>query len=137
MDLQSPTRTAHLRHLSYLAAERFLVSLTRAELETCLYNPDQPRVPAGQPGGGQWGDGSGNEQNDKVLEIDLIGNFTRDQRGMTGQAFMSKYCSGRIRSVFPSEFADVKIGEIEALAKSGDARARTCIKLFSRPAYRK
>lgn len=38
---------------------RLSVARLRAELLERRYNPNQPRVPAGRPGGGRWTDGGG------------------------------------------------------------------------------
>jgi hypothetical protein len=53
--------TEILRLRSWLAAERFFRALAKAAPELSRYNPDQPRVPAGQSGGGQWAGGSGTD----------------------------------------------------------------------------
>jgi hypothetical protein len=42
-----------------LAGSEFLLALYRQLYLSRKYNPDQPRVPGGQPGGGQWTSGSG------------------------------------------------------------------------------
>lgn len=48
------SRSDALRRRADAAAARFSSALARAELELREYDPDQPRLPAGQPGGGQW-----------------------------------------------------------------------------------
>lgn len=41
------------------SADWLRIAVARSQPATRAFNPDQPRVPAGQPGGGQWGSGSG------------------------------------------------------------------------------
>ncbi len=51
-------RLAALRLRSRLAADAFLAALDRYRaLRAKEFNPDQPRVPAGSPEGGQWTSG--------------------------------------------------------------------------------
>jgi hypothetical protein len=48
----------------HLAGERLMRALARLQalVEKGGFNPDQPRVPAGSPEGGQWGGGEGGDQ---------------------------------------------------------------------------
>lgn len=56
-------RPAELIDLRNAEADLVLIELARNELSLSAlerwYDPDQPRVPAGQPGGGQWAGGTG------------------------------------------------------------------------------
>jgi hypothetical protein len=51
--------TLLLRLRSELASANLMLAIYRLADVYRKYNPDQPRVPAGQPGGGQWTSGSG------------------------------------------------------------------------------
>ena len=96
------------------------------------FSADQPRAPAGSPDGGQWiSDGAG----DAIVE--LIAGITSEQMDMSVQSFVSAFCKGSINEVLPSEFLDEKIGTIAKLAKSGDAKAKSCMKLLGRERFRK
>jgi hypothetical protein len=108
------------------------------------YNPDQPRVSAGNPDGGQWTSGgwgtdsSGsptasstadpNGQPFELAQIDL------DQ---TCSAFIAANCKASILRVFPGQYLDCTLRELQAAAKEGDAAARTACKLLNRGKYRK
>lgn len=61
--------------------ELCLLELRRADLEQSLplkeYDPNQPRVPAGQDGGGQWANNgtpgsSSKPRNEKVQKLSLV-----------------------------------------------------------------
>lgn len=100
------------------------------------FNPGQPRVPAGQPEGGQWtqvGGGIGNTDN----RVRVAGGIDPGQYGMSVQDFVSQNCKAGIYSVLPSQFLDLKIGEVIDIAKGGDAAARRCLKLITQQRFRK
>jgi len=65
------------------------------------------------------------------------GGFTPDQMDMSVQAFMSAFCKGGVKEVMPNAFNDWTIGSVQRRAKSGDAKARACLKLLGRPEYRR
>ena len=116
------------------AGHKLLRSLKRLErwFYASKFSPDQPRAPAGAPDGGQWiSDGA------EAAIIELIAGITLEQMDMSVQGFISAFCKGSINEVLPSEFLEEKIGTVSNLAKSGDAAARTCMKLLSRGEYRK
>ena len=125
-----------LRERATLLAEMFSLLLQReALLLRPNYSPDQPRTPAGQPGGGRWareggGDGSG---------LTLAGGFDDDDLGKTVQNFMSEKCKRRISHEIPGQFldSDLSIREIIALKRRGDQAANTCIKLLNQYRFRK
>ena len=71
------------------------------------YNADQPRIPAGQTGGGQWTDGAGAGDGsplgavtsaistilgtvESAVSFVLAGGFTKDQMNMSVQDFTSQ-----------------------------------------------
>ena len=123
-----------------------------AKRDGVKYSPDQPRVPAGNPDGGQWtaeggtsagsdqfydgGDGSdpSADHSGPSLPIEQV-QFSKEEREMTAQGFISANCKASIYSVFPSEFLDLTIGEIQAMPHS--KKTSTCLKLLKRPDYRK
>jgi adenylylsulfate kinase-like enzyme len=75
------------------------------------YNPDQPRIPAGNPGGGQWvASGEGAAVNESKLK-DLYSRISKPDGGFTYQPVSdSEPSSGFALSIYPSRsFAkDVK-----------------------------
>ena len=111
------------------------------------YRPDQPRVPAGVPTGGQWtrdGSNSGRTPSSATEGVSagsgafrVAGGFTKEQLTMTVQEFASGYCRGGIRAELPSQYLDLTIREVQKLADQGVSAARTCMKLIKRPDYRK
>ena len=109
------------------------------------FRADQPRVPGGQSGGGQWTDGGGGGQDDEADSApNLVHQIGRKPGGvkkelwtLTVRQFVSKFCTQSVTEVLPGEFYEVTIGEVMDLAKGGDARARTCKKLLERQKYRK
>jgi hypothetical protein len=133
-------RAEQLRLKSFIAAERFLRALDRAKaalaLEERRHNPDQPRVPAGQSGGGQWTSGGGGGGTAVEGSFDIAAGFDRNDTRNAAD-FISRHCNAGILQVFPGEFLGKTLGEIMTMAKSGDAKARTCVKLLDRKKYRK
>jgi hypothetical protein len=113
-----------------LAANRVFDALERLGQRLGLkFSPDQPRIPANEPGAGRWTSGD--------AEIDLAGGFSPDQMDMTVQGFISAFCLGNINRVLPGQFYDKTLAEVTKLADSGDAPARSCMKLLGRDDYRK
>lgn len=54
------------RHLLGLQVELAWLKLSRALLK---YDPNQPRVPSGEPGGGQWTDADGSRSPQGIIAI--------------------------------------------------------------------
>ena len=123
-----------LRARAALTSEYFALALLRAELEQWRYNPDQPRVPAGQTGGGQW---SGRESTGAGGDYDLAGGFSRDDEAMSVADFAPRNCAGSTRRELPGQFLDMTITDVMQMAKQGDAAARKCLKLLGRDRFRK
>ena len=122
------------RIAAQVSGRKVLQALARLERWhiSSKFSPDQPRAPAGAPDGGQWiGEGAG------AAIVELIAGIAPEQLEMSVQSFISAFCKGNINEVLPSQFLDEKIGTVSKLAKSGDAAARTCMKLLSRGDYRK
>ncbi len=65
----------------------------------------------------------------------LAGAFDKNDETKV-QDFVARMCKGRIYEVLPGQLLDEKIGDLVRAAKRGDADARTCLKLLSRPEYR-
>jgi hypothetical protein len=106
------------------------------------FDPNQPRVPVGNPDGGRWTstDGGGETSllsNPGRVGVPLAGGFTGEQAGLTVQSFISSYCRASIHRVLPGQFYQMTIAEVMAAARAGDAAARTCLKLLGRDDYRK
>lgn len=134
--LQSRYHTAGA--LFEMALRRLAINLKYAE--------DQPRVPAGSPGGGQWTSGGSavstlidalGEAVAKLPTLLLAGGFDKEDMGKTVQDFVSEKCRGSIYEVLPGQFLEMPISEVLALAKNGDAAARRCKKLLSRGRFKK
>lgn len=138
-------------HIAGLEIER---AFARLDLELRRYHPDQPRVPAGNPDGGQWTDAQGGlggadrrarAQNrshhfeGEPIDAPLIlaGALDKVPKDMIVQEYLLQNCQAGIYSVFPGEFLDKKIVDVLDGAKNGNAAARTCIKLLSRGRFKK
>ncbi len=145
MSAVSPDYSSNrLRHrlageMVMLAFRRFIAVYERR------YNPDQARVPAGEPGAGQWAEGGDDADGSigspsgqaREATTTLVGGFEPGDSDRTVQEFMSANCQGRIRSKMPSQFLEMTIGEVQELADRGNKQARTCIKIIGRDDYRK
>ena len=141
------------------------------------YNPDQPRVPAGNPDGGQWtsGEWEGGSNGlqprrapgaqvadasatpEHEVETDATpataaslptASSTGDTNGkpfalaqadldQTCAAFIAANCKARILRVFPGQYLDCTLREVQAAAKAGDAAAKSACKLLNRGIYQK
>ena len=55
----------------------------------------------------------------------------------TARQFVSQYCEAKINRELPGQFEYMTISDIWNIAKGGDARARTCLKLLNSNEYRK
>jgi hypothetical protein len=97
---------AQCRRLSWLLRAS-IVETKGARLARILkanFNPNRPRVPAGNSDGGQWtSTGGGGGRTSSTREgaegpsVQLAGGFTEDQMGLTVQGFVSGYCLGSIQ----------------------------------------
>jgi hypothetical protein len=97
------------------------------------FNPNQPRVPAANPDGGQWTE-------DESIELGAQrrrGGIGRHLWGLTAQQFVARYCRGGINREMPGQFEDMTIKDIIDLAKGGDSAARKCYKLLNEPRFRR
>lgn len=117
------------------------------------FNPNQPRAPAGNPGGGQWTSGgedtasSGENREDdsspssessgQVVRTAGRGGIPRTLWRLTVRQFVSTYCRGSINRELPRQFDDISISELFEIAKGGDSAARTCAKLLKEQRFRK
>jgi hypothetical protein len=97
------------------------------------YSPSQPRVPAGNPDGGQWTSGNGLTELSAARKIPpIVKEFGR----WTARQYVSRYCEAKVNRELPGQFENVTIADIWNLARGGDARARTCMKLMQ-PRFKK
>ncbi len=108
------------------------------------FNPSQLRVPAGQPGGGQWTSGDraddaseGNEGQANVIPVAKRVESLRRFGKSTVREFVARYCKGKINRELPGQFENVTIEDVFNLARGGDRAAKTCLKLLDREEYRK
>jgi hypothetical protein len=115
------------------------------------YRDDQPRVSAGQSGGGQWTSGGASEEtriggagigrkpppNAQIILASKKGGVAKALWKLTVRQFVSQYCKGEINREMPDEFSDLSIEDVFDLAKGGDARARKCQKLINQGRFRK
>lgn len=142
---------ARCRRLSWLLRAS-VVEAKHAQLARAFkagFNPNQPRVPSGDPDGGQWtGSGGGGSSGTSAAisrqsvvaprgGFHVAGGFTKEQMGLTVETFVSSHCQGLVHSILPGQFYQMTIAEVKAAAKSGDAAARRCLKLLGRDEYRK
>ena len=51
--------------------------------------------------------------------------------------FVSSFCKGSINSELPGQFEETSLADLIAMAKGGDAAAKTCYKLLNQPRFRK
>jgi hypothetical protein len=56
---------------------------------------------------------------------------------MTAREFVSRYCEAKINRELPGEFENVTIKDIWNIARGGEARAKTCLKLITSGRFRK
>lgn len=155
------TLTFRLYRLSWQMKAQAVEASFRRLVQACKYNPNQPRVPAGTPDGGQWTDGNGggggggDSADERTTgevtpsnaqritgdyaggEYRVAGGFTDEDMGTTVGAFASAKCQGLVHRMLPGEFYDSTIAEVAALAKGGNAAAKRCIKILGRDEYRK
>ena len=108
------------------------------------YDPDEPRIPAGNPSGGEWSDeddggaGAGADAGtpsegaataaEKPIQV---------AQAQTCQDFIVANCKASILRIFPGQFLNMTVDQVNQLADQGDADARTAKKLLSRREYRK
>jgi hypothetical protein len=114
------------------------------------YSSNQPRVPAGNPDGGQWMNGANGvggavgagaqSSSGGLTDISAarkVPPIVKEFGKWTARQFVSRYCEARINRELPGQFEDMTISDIWNIAKGGDARARTCLKLLNSGKFRK
>ena len=132
-DVDARLKVATSALKSTLASTRLISAARRLQRlrGKANFDPNQPRAPAGALDGGRWiSVGNGRP-------TIVAGGFADDQLGLTVQEFVSTHCRASIYSVLPSEFLGMTIDEVMAIARSGDAAARRCLKLLGRERFRK
>jgi hypothetical protein len=143
--LSQAKRDVQLSRLRWLIAVENCRSVIRRIGRQHKYDPNQPRVPAGNSDGGQWtGDASGSSSRDLtatdrqvILAASRGGGIPRALWNLTVRQFVSRYCRGSINRELPGQFDDVTIADILDIAKGGDEAARKCYKLLNQPRFRK
>ncbi|MEQ1697822.1 MAG: phage portal protein [Hyphomicrobiaceae bacterium] len=119
------------------AAEKRLVVGYPAETEPgkiLKFNPGQPRNPAGSSNGGRWVGSNGTAT---LIAARKKGGIPKVVYDWAVRKFVSSYCKKSITEVLPSQFNEMKIGDMLDLAKGGNKAARTCKKLLEQPRFRK
>jgi len=122
-----PSPSIQRTRAAWLTAARQFECCLLALGSAIKFSPSQPRVPAGNPNGGQW----------VGADITLIGGIGADDMGKSVQSFVSQNCQAGIYEVLPGQFLDMSIADVMKLGKSGDAPARRCLKLLKEKQYRK
>lgn len=133
---------------------RNFVRFVEAKRDGVKYSPDQPRVPEGNPDGGQWtaegGSGSGDKPanrpmlawtlpagtaTDAPMPIGQVG-FDDNERSMTAEDFIHQKCKAAlILRKFPGEALGLTLDKIEDGPPT--AMKRTCMKLLTNKRFRK
>jgi hypothetical protein len=113
------------------------------------YRADQPRDELGRwtdEGGAGSADvqnaadessDQGQDEGSKVVKAAGAPKIVRELGKWTARQVISRYCRGSINREFPREFEDMTIADIWNIARGGNARARTCMKLLKEPRFRK
>ncbi|MCW0002217.1 hypothetical protein OE766_28895 [Pararhizobium sp. YC-54] len=108
----------------------------QALLRKANFNPDQPRVPAGEPGGGQWTDGGGFGSIQRRSPLNASSESSMTSGGgsyevaTTCAEHIATSCRGSVMREFPSQYLDVEIDDVRRDAQSGNAAARKALKLM-------
>jgi hypothetical protein len=63
--------------------------------------------------------------------------LAQDDLDQTCSAFIAANCKASILRVFPGQYLDCTLREVQAAAKAGDAAAKSACKLLRRGKYRK
>lgn len=113
------------------------------------YNPDQPRIPAGNGrASGRWGsagDGGTVPAPTLIGHGQVVSDISNEPAGPTEQvaqetkcsAFITENCRGTILREFPSEYLDLSIDQMLKDANAGIAAARKAKKLLFNNRFRK
>jgi hypothetical protein len=105
------------------------------------YRADQPRDETGKwafDGGRRRRSSSGRTHSESISEgLTIASAFSPEERELTVEIFRAAFCKGGTKGVWYNDFNNWTIADLERRAQTGDAKARTCIKLLSRPEYRK
>jgi hypothetical protein len=104
------------------------------------YRPDQARDDHGRwvdESGAADIDGGGSESNATDLSAARrLPPIVKEFGKWSARQYVSRYCEARVNRELPGEFENLTLKEIWDLARGGDARARTCMKLLQ-PRFRK
>lgn len=75
-------------------------------------------------------------ENPVAGSVQVAGGFDPDQRRLTVDSFVSKFCRGAARAEIPGQFWDSTVSEIIGLAARGDRAARSCVKILKQDRLR-
>jgi hypothetical protein len=124
-----------------IEAVRRVLALCRFERRRELarkagFDPVQPRDEQGR-----WTDTGGGEGGGDMLSTELgsarkIPPIVKEFGKWTAREFVSRYCEAKVNRELPREFETMTIADIWNIARGGDARTRTCMKLLQ-PRFRK
>jgi hypothetical protein len=87
--------------------------------------------------GKAWPSASGTKRAHHVSAARKPPPIVKEFGKRTAREFASRYCEARINRELPGQFEDMTISDIWNIAKGGDARARTCLKLLNSGRFRK
>lgn len=128
---------AERAHARWLAAAENLERAMRAHAVALKggFDPNQRRDDRGR-----WTDTGSGGAGDASTEIGAARKrppIVQEFGKWTARQFVSRYCEARVNRELPREFEDVTIVDIWNIARGGDARARTCMKLLNSGQFRK
>ena len=114
------------------------------------FDPSQPRDESGRwtdAGGSAQDGGGGNDLgferfvaealSDSILPIVRVGGIPDNETHLTVQQFMSKHCTGGIKSKMPGQFLGMTIADDMSLNKNHARIAQRCLKLRREERLRK
>ncbi|MEA2880001.1 MAG: hypothetical protein QOF14_5197 [Hyphomicrobiales bacterium] len=135
-------RTAARREVkaARIAFEKLWHDLQLSAGQKAGFNPDQPRDDHGKwtdSGRDAGKDGDDRAHSDEISASKKKAEIVRQFGKWTARQFISRYCRASINREMPGEFENVTIADIYEIAKGGDARARSCLKLLKQDRFRK
>jgi hypothetical protein len=121
----NPLKTSQHRRLRWLIADLKLeLALLRLARK---YRPDQPRDDRGR-----WVDEGATDISAARRTLPIVREFGK----MTVREFVSRYCEAKVNRELPGQFENMTITDIWNIARGGDARAKTCLKLLNSGRFR-
>ncbi len=111
------------------------LELKRESVALDKYNPDQPRVPAGDTDGGQWTRDGETGTSQRHLSIHSSGEqiqVAQVDLDQTCESYITANCKGTIAREFPGQYLTCSLREVLATAKEGNRAAQKACKLLFR-----